>query len=264
MSDRGFAGDGGAPPPATGGGGFSRNDPMFGFYEPTTKKTKDDKPISKRVKTWYVPPGGKDKPCIVLDGADTPRYSLKLHEFTGPDGKRGSMICAINQATEPRGDPVEEALDKEPKWYWALTVIDLSTFTPTSGKNAGTTYSHFRRLLLVNKYQYQDMVGIEEKDPNGWRGRKFLVSRDDDSKSSKIGTLWYPDGKLSEDELVEECKDAAESYGLPIEDFVRPFNYAEIIKAPTYDQAVKIAAQIKGTAAGGSEVPTGDTQAIRF
>lgn len=264
MSDRGFAGDGGAPPPATSGGGFSRNDPMYGFYEPTTKTTKDGKPISKRIKTWYIKPGAKDRPCIILDRGNSPRYSLKLHEFTGPDGKRGSMLRAISQTEEARGDPVEEALDKEPRWFWALTAIDLSEFTPTTGKNAGTTYSHFRRLVLINKYQYNDMLGIEEKDPEGWRGRKFAVSRDDDPKSYKIGTLWYPDGKLDEDEMKAECAKAAESYGLPVEEFIEPYDYEKLLKAPTYEEAVKIAAQIKGTAAGGSEVPAGDTQAIRF
>lgn len=261
---RGFAGDGGAPPPTQSGGGFSRNDPMYGFYEPTEKKTKEGKPISKRIKTWYVPPGGKDKPCIVLDRNTGPRFSLKLHEFTGPDGKRGSMVRAINQKEETRGDPVEDALGKEARWYWCLTVIDLSTFTPKTGKNAGTTYSHFRRLLLVPNYRYEDMAGIEEKDPDGWHGRRFLVSRDEDQKSSKIGTLWYPDGKLTDDELKAECEKAAESYGIPVDQYIEPFDYAALLKSPTYEEALKIAGQIKGTGSGGSQVPEGDTQAIRF
>lgn len=260
----GFSGDGGPPPPPGQGGGFSRREPQYGFSEQVTR---DGKTFMKRVKTWYMPPGAKDKPCTMLDRKGE-RYSLTVHEFVGPDGRKGSMVRCIARSNPTEGCPLCEALGKEGRWYWALTCIDQSKFIPKEGKNAGNVYSNFRRLILVTSKQFDDMKGTESKEETGWRGRAFDVSRADDSKSAKIGTNWYPkDGGAvaSDEDLAKTFEEPAENYGLPVESFVEPFDYDNVLALPSFEDAKQIAAAIKGTVdGGGAEVPDGDSGAINF
>lgn len=263
-----YRGDGGPPPPPSAGGGYKSNDPMFGFAEQITKTNKDgeDKQYDRRVKTWYVPVGGKDKPCTMLDRSEEGRYTCSIHEFVGPDGRKGSMVRCIAKANPTEGCPICEALGEEGRWFWALTCIDQSKFIPQKGKNKGQVYTNFRRLVLVTSKGFNDMKALEEKVAGGWRGRRFDVSRSEDTKSSKIGTLWFPSdpAKMTDDELHKEFSEAAENYGLSVEDFCEPFDYESILKTPTYAEAVKIAAQITGTDEEGSTVPAGDEGSIEF
>jgi len=264
----GYRGDGGPPPPKGSGGGFGKNDPMWGFSEQITKKNREGelKSYDKRVKLWYVPVGGKDKPVVMLDRKEDARYTCLIHDFIGPDGKRGSMVRCIAKANPTDGCPICEANGSEGRWFQALTAIDQSKFIPSTGNNKGNVYTNFRRLVLVTQTQYNDMQAVEGKDPEGWYGRCFDVSRSDDSKSAKIGTLWFPrtPPKLSEEELHKEFADAAESYGVPVEQFCSAFDYETVLKLPTFVEAQKIAAVIAGTDAEGSEVPAGDAGHIKF
>ena len=257
----GFAGDGGPPPPPGQGSG-RRREAMYGFDE-TITKTKDGKQVQykQRLKTWFVPRSGKDKPILMLDPAG-PRFTVRLHVFIGPDGKKGSMVRAIPK--EPRGDPIAQALGSEGTWYWVLTGIDRSKFIPSEGSNKGKVYTNFRRLVLVTSQQYNDMVTIEEKDPEGWRGRNFDVSREASQTSYKIGTTWYPGSKMTDEEMYAEFAEAAENYGLPVEEFCAPVDYAKILKAPTYEEALKIAAAIEGTSGEDVTVPTGDEETVSY
>jgi hypothetical protein len=272
----GFRGDGGAPPEKGSGGGGSDNDPMFSLYEEITKTNKDGevKTYKKRVKTWFVKKKTKDKPVLMLDRASDERYATKIHEFKGPDGKLGSIVRCVGQAFPDKGCPFCEALEvlkdttgdkylkSKPSWVWCLTGIDRSKWTPTEGKNKGTTYTDFRRLVLITSQHYEDMATIEEKDEkNGWRGRLFDVSRSDEQMSYKAGTTWYPAGSMTEEEMTAEFKERAEDYGLTVEQFLEPFDYDKLIPAYTYEEAVQHAAKISGKAV---EVPSGDTESISF
>jgi len=260
----GYSGDGGPPPPPGQGGGFKRNDPQYGFSEQVTK---DGKTFMKRVKTWYLPPGANDKPCVMLDRKGN-RYTLTIHEFVGPDGRKGSMVRCIARANPKEGCPLCDALGKEGRWYWALTCIDKSRFIPKEGRNVGNVYTNFRRLVLVTSKGFDDMKAIEGKSEGGWHGRRFDVSRSDDSKSAKIGTNWFPNTdqpSLTDDEMKAEFAEAADNYGIPIEKFIEPFNYDTVLALPSYDEAKQIAAAIKGTVDGGGEdSPEGDSGAISF
>lgn len=259
-----YRGDGGPPPPKGSGGGFGQNDPMYGFTEQIEKLNRT---YDRRIKNWYCPVGAKDKPCVMLDRPDEGHFTCSIHDFIGPDGKKGSMVRCIAKANPTEGCPVCEALGEEGRWFQALTCIDQSKFIPQKGRNKGTVYTNFRRLVLVTSQGYNDMVGIEEKVEGGWRGRRFDVSRSDDTKSAKIGTLWFPrdPAKLTEEELLEEFEEAAENYGLSTEAFVEPFDYEKLLALPTYAEATKIAAVITGTdVEDGAEVPAGDTGSVEF
>lgn len=262
----GFAGDGGPPPESSGGGGFNKKAPMFSFYE-TVKRTNKEgelKEYQNRVHTWYVPVGGKDKPLLMLDPSTNDRFACLIHVFIGPDGKKGSMIRCVAKARPEQGCPVCAALDKDATWYWALTAIDRSKWSPKEGKNKDKVYSDSRKLVLVTSQQYKDMEGLEEKEPGGWRGRSFDVSRSDAQKSYKIGTGWYPTNPgaaMTDEEMYAEFAERAKDYGLAVEEFCAPFPYDQTIPLLSHEELVKAAAKIKGTDA---EVPTGDTEAISF
>jgi len=268
-SSDGFSGDGGAPPPPGSGGGYTKNDAMYGFDETITKEVKGEtKSYPRRVKLWYLPPGAKDKPCTVLDRKGD-RYTVLVHEFVGPDGKTKPkcMVRCIAKKELEKGCPICEALGQEGRWFWALTGIDGSKFTPDKGQNKGNVYTNFRRLILITSQHYEYMRDIEGKGDEGWRGRRFDVSRDVDTKSPKIGNLWYPNAKkgiVTDEEMLSEFEEAAGTYGLPAERFSEPFDYDRVLKAPTFEEAQKIAAAIKGTTADGVTVPEGDQQSISF
>lgn len=264
----GFSGDGGAPPPP-GSGNFSKNDAMYGFDETVTKESKGErKSFPKRVKLWYLPPGAKDKPLTVLDHKGD-RYTVLIHEFVGPDGKTKPkcMVRCIAKKEMEKGCPLCEVLGNEGRWFWALTGIDGSKFTPTKGQNAGNVYTNFRRLILITSQDYEAKKTVEDKSDSGWRGRQFDVTRGVDTKSPKIGDTWYPKegaAPLTDEDMLREFEEAAATYGLPVERFTEPFDYNEVLKAPSFEEAAKIAAAIKGTSAGGVTVPEGDEKSISF
>ncbi len=277
----GFSGDGGPPPPPKTGGG-RKYDPAYGFTEKVTRLvTKDGKsekkPFQNRIKTWYVPVGGRDKPLLMLDPKGD-RYIILLHDFVGPDGKKGSMVRCISKS-ESRGCPICTALGKEGVWYWCLTAIDQSKWIPNEGKNKGKVYTNNRKLVLVTSQQYDDMQRLEEKEPSGWRGRTFDVTRSNDSKSYKIGTQWYPTNAgspLTDEQMHAELAEAAATYGMSVVEFCKPINYELVLKRPSFEEAVKIAQALEGSSQDGggdqddqgegdsSEIPTSDTEAVEY
>jgi hypothetical protein len=277
----GFAGDGGPPPESRGGtGGGGKNDPMFGFSESVTRIGKDKKPktFDKRIKPWKLRAGDKNAAILMLDPKGS-RYTVTLHDFTGPDGKYGSLVRCIARSDE-RGCPLCQALaDKrestgndrikaEARWFWALTAIDQRRFVFDEGTSHEKVYTNLRRLVLVTEQQYPDLSGLEDKEADaGWRGRTFSVDRSEDKKSYKLGTTWYPTNAGSpktDAEMAEELADAAATYGLPVESFTAPVDYDVALKAPTFEEMTKIAAQVSGTSSKGVTVPEGDSGAVSY
>lgn len=273
----GFAGDGGPPPERGSAGGGGKNDPMFGFNESVTRVGKDGKPktFDKRVKPWKLRAGDKNAPILMLDPKGS-RYTVTLHDFTGPDGKYGSLVRCIARSDE-RGCPLCTALANkrdatgndrikaEPRWYWVLTAIDQRKFVFDEGKPNEKVYTNIRRLVFVTEQQYNDLAGIEEKEAGGWRGRTFSVDRGDDSKTYKIGTTWYPSNAgnpKTDEEMQEELAEAAAAYGMPVELFTAPADYDVMLKAPTFEEMTKIASQVSGGAQ--AQVPQGDTGAVSY
>jgi hypothetical protein len=252
---------------------------MFSLYENIKLANKEGeiKTFEKRIKTWYVKKGAKDKPILLLDSNAKDRFACKIHEFQGPDGKMGSIIRCVSAAYPEQGCPICDALEayiegggggqwakSAPSWVWCLTGIDRSTWSPDKGKNKGKVYTDFRRLVLVTAQQYKDMETLEEKEPNGWRGRTFDVTRSDDKTSYKIGTQWYPTNPgaaMTDEQMHAEFAKRAEEYGLAVEEFCAPFDYDVLLPLLSYEDAVKAGARIRGTDA---EVPAGDTEAISF
>lgn len=274
----GFRGDGG-PPPEKGSGGGNFDDPMFSIYEDIQKPNKEGeiKTVKKRVKTWTVPKGGKDKPILMLDRNDQDRFACMIHEFKGPDGKLGSIVRCVSKAYPDKGCPFCEAIEvlaekstdrypprAKPSWVWCLTGIDRSKFIPDEGKNKGKVYTDFRRLVMVTSKQYEDMSSLEEKEPGGWRGRTFDVSRSDENFAPKIGSQWYPTNPgnpMTDEDLHAEFAERAKDYGLTPEQFCEPFDYEKLLPLYSYEEACALAAKISGKAV---EVPSGDAESISF
>lgn len=269
-----FAGDGGPPPESSGGGG--KDDPMFSLYEEVQREF-DGKvgAWNQRISNWFVDKGGKDKPIMMLDHVSAARFTCLLHIFKGPDGKMGSIIRCVSKAYPDKGCPICVALEKHKAktndkylkiqgvWFWCLTGIDRSKWSPKEGKNKDVVYTGYRRLVLVTAQQYNDMESLEKKEPNGWRGRSFDVTRADSQTSYKIGTQWYPTNAgnaMSDDDLHEEFKERSGLYGLPVEQYCTAFDYDTLLPILTYEKAEEAAAKIVGAAA----VPTGGSESISF
>lgn len=256
-----FAGAGGPPPAKTGGGG---NWPAYGFTEKVKGKNKEgkDEVFDRRIPTWRLKVGQQGKRICLLDppGPEN-RISVFIHDFTGPDGKFGSQLASIHRS-DPAGDPLNDVLG-EPSWYWALTGIDMDQWTnPKNQKVYGA-----RRCLVLVRDKSKDKFLSMEKMGGGLRGYQFVVGRDNDKQSAKIGTEWDPQPpKLSDQEMMEKFAKDAEGYGLPVDRFIQPFDYKAIFKPLGREKLLAIANEIRAhrEAAGAVQVATGDDEAVPF
>lgn len=255
----------GTPPPSSGRGG-SKKIPEFGFDEKVTVQTKEGpRVVDRRLFLWRLKPGEKDRKVLILDpkhDKNRKRFALFLTgPFSGRDGRFGSVLASCH-TIDPEGDPMTEALGKEPTWHWALTAIDLAPFT---SEKSGKTYLN-RTLVLVTDKQKGLFLGMEGMSSNGLRGHVFNVSREDDKQSFKIGTEWDPVENLTEDEMRERFADAATNYGMSIDDFLAPAEYGKILKPKPRSDLLQIASSIKTASEikGGVQTAEGDDQAIPF
>lgn len=264
-----YSGSGGPPPSqrkSSGGGGASavaggRKPYGFSLFEPL--------PSGKKHKVWTfrLAPGEKDRPFIFLDEAlpDTAHHpSVHVHtgiKFNGTFGHmvicnrhrdEGCLMCVALQEPfkmMPWSKPEDEARVGQPTprpgaWRWVATGLDVKGFTMKNGPLAGTQFSYARTMLLVPDAQYDDFLAYREDfaKEGGLRGKLFHVRRKDDKTSSKIGTHWKPVDSLTDEQLMEKCEQAAANYGLPVETYIRPYDYATVLKELSSAE-MKIAAE---------------------
>lgn len=268
MSVDEFAGAGAPPPPKEGGGGGTpKNVPMYGFEEMIVYKTKEGerKQGKRRLFPWFVK-AGESKSILLLDpmhSKEHPRRAAYIHTFDGADGKFGNQLVSIHK-DDPKGDPMNDALakagedgishPKEPTWFWILTGIDLSV--TVKGEK---TYTNQRVPVFVTSQQKDQFLGME-KMGKGLRGHVFEVSRpkENPKKTYRIGPKWDPQEQLTEEQMLNRFEKAAASYGLPVEKFIQPFDYATVFKPRTREELEKVAVELKAMVAAGASVKVAD------
>lgn len=252
-----YQGSGGPPPSAVRAGRAAGNlgqKPFgFHFYEvlPNGKR--------KKASRFRISPGEKDVPFLFLDDArlsSEHHPSVRTHEFKF-NGTFGNIV--ICNSDRGGGCLMDKALEREHKcfpsckqpclrignrenargtWKWVATGIKMKAFTYTRGPLTGKTVQYQRCLLLVPDKQYEMFIAFREQYDKigGLRGKVFNVRRDNDQRSSKIGTYWLPAGELTDEEMLAKFESSAEDYGLPVEDYIRPFDYATVLKELTTDE----------------------------
>lgn len=237
MSTTTYRGSGGKPPESTSGGSqYPR--PAYFLAE---KIEGQNGPELKKVNPFKAGVGKRDVPVVCLD--QNLDYAVRMHCRFKARGVFGNYAVCISQE-ESRGCPLDVPLNQEGgRWFLVGTVIDRSSWTQPSGKNKGKIWTDQRKLLLVPAPQREDFEELGKK-VGGYRGATFDVSRRDDQKSSRIGTSWFPTGKMTEEQLAATFEKAASEYGLPVEKFIQPFDYDALLKPKSYDQLKVIAQEI--------------------
>lgn len=252
-----FSGSGGPPPSQTrreGGTPAGQKPYRFNFSEvlPNGK--------SKKVGLFRVDAGEKSVPFVFLDEAlpDVGACpSVRVHhgfKFNGTFGH--TILCGAHRST---GCPLDLVFQRENRfsgkvepyrgvWRWVATGIKMKPFTFTKGKLAGKTVPYQRCMLLVPDNQYDDFVEYREQFENegGLRGKVFHVRRKDDRKSSKIGTSWRPVDEMTDAQMMEKFEEVAADYGLPVEQYIRPYDYEHVLKVPSDEELMSASRWIAG------------------
>lgn len=247
MSTRTYRGSGGEPPTPNSGGGGGFKKAAYFFAE---KIQGESGPELKKIPVFKVGMGKKDIPVVVLDrGLD---YAVRIHPRFNARDVWGNYAVCINK-TDSRGCPLDEPLNETSgRWFLAATVIDRSKWVQPNGKNKGKVWTDKRRLVLIPRPQEEEMQDIMGK-VGGPRGAAFDVSRSSDQKSSRIGTTWFPTGKMTEEQLLSTFEKAAAEYGMPVEKFIEPIDYDTVLKGKSYDQLLQIAEEINSDSADSTD-----------
>jgi hypothetical protein len=250
----------GGPPPSSAKGKSGGNAPYsFALYEalPSGKK--------KKVSLFRVNPGEKNVPFLFLDIAHSSEEaapSIRIHRDFRYRGSYGNSVicvsyrdsgCPMDKALEQLHrcfdncpDPCPQKGTKVPVkggWRWVATGIKLKPFTFSKGTMKGKTVQYQRCLLLVPENQYSTFVAFRETydELGGLRGKIFNVTREDKQTSSKIGTTWIPAGEMADEEMMEKFEEAASDYGLPVEQYIQPFDYEEILTELSDEEMMRAA-----------------------
>lgn len=205
--------------------------------------------VTRRISPFHLRQGEKTT-LIGLDYIDRKRVGLLLHKFFDrghrlvrciasslPDGLECPYCVAL--ARKKKAEP-RSFTKPNPTWFWLTTWIDTTEWTPL---DSDTTYSHFRKLVLIPSSKVDDFDGLEEM-AEGFRGQMFAVSRGRDRKSPAIGSQWFPKKKLDEKQLLAELAPAAEARKIPVEEYAAPASYLDLFPVDDYDDAVEKAMHI--------------------
>jgi hypothetical protein len=215
------------------------------------------------VKQLKLRPGTKNQPILTLDDFSKmdDAYSINIHMFNLRGTKDNIIVCP-KTATDPRPCPLCEVLNKDPSWYVCLTGIDRNKYVfdkkdRVTGQMGKITYTDLRRLVLITQTWTQRM-DVNADRASGWRGSHFEVSRSEPvtetrngvestsfKDSPRIGDVWYFTEKYDEEKLKSEFEKAAATYGIPVEQFVQPFDYETLLKAKSHEELVRIANDIR-------------------
>jgi hypothetical protein len=131
-------------------------------------------------------------------------------------------------------------------WRWVASVIKMKPFTFTRGKFKGKTVPYQRCLLLVPENQFATFMAYREQyeDDGGLRGKVFHVRREDKQTSSKIGTTFTPVGAMTDEEMIAKFEEAASDYGLPVEQYIQPFDYEKVLVELTDEEMLEAAKHV--------------------
>jgi hypothetical protein len=217
----------------------------------------------KLVKSLKLRAGVKNQPILTLDDFKDmgDGYSVNIHMFNLRGTKDNIVVCPKTEK-DPRPCPVCEVLNKDPSWFVCLTGIDRQKYTfdrkdKKTGQMSKVTYTDLRRIVLVTQTWLPRMTANADRG-NGWRGSLFEVSRSEPVEkfengqktvswkdSPRIGDTWYFTKKLSEEELRTEFEKRAAEYGLPVEKFIQPLDYDQVLKPKSHQELIHIANDIK-------------------
>lgn len=219
---------------------------------------------NKKVSTFKLSPGEKNVPFVILDAARVADENLtyKIHENIKFGGSFSNMVLCNNHL--PEGCLLDKVLEKphtcftkckQPckligtkvpmpgTWKWVVSGLKMKPFTFEKGAMAGKTIAVQRCLLLVGNKQFDTFNAFRETfdAQGGLRGMTFIVSRSNDQRSPKIGETWIPTVRVSDEDLVTKCATSADFYGLPVEDFIRPFDYESVFRHLTTSEMASAA-----------------------
>lgn len=246
---------GAGAPPVRGGGGFANTKPVYHLVE---KVKGSAGPELKMVRPIKLGPGEKDRPILTLDNFTSldDGYSVNLHIFNLRGTKDNVVVCPRSESDD-RPCPICEVLNKAPSWYVVLTGVDRSKWSPDKGKNKGVVYTDNRRLVLITNTWTQRMTMNAER-AQGWRGSLWDVSRskpveekkDGQTKmnfkdSPRVGDVWFFSKKFTEEQMRAEFEQAAAKYGLPVETFIKAFDYDFMLKPKDHKQLLAIANDLR-------------------
>lgn len=262
----GFKGHGDhAKDKARGGGGDRPFN--YGIYE--VFETADGEK-RRRLKSLRLNPGEQDVPVCILDAIETDEddaFAVALYGSFKYRGQWGNEAVSL-EGVDARGCPLGMALRQKkmyregpkkgkwtgeyqpalPKRFWILTCIQMTTFTFEGRDGKEITITNPRRYIPVpmgwseqsKSRRVEEFQGYAKK-LNGLRGQIFEVSRRNDKKSARIGENWFPQGKLTEEEMLSHFEEAAAAAGVPVEQYIQPCDYWTAFAPMDYDDALKAA-----------------------
>lgn len=233
---------------------FKKSGPEFYLSE-----TLGDKDV--KVVPFMVKLGQQNVPVVTLDDGDMD-YAVNLHSRFQYNGSWSNYAVCTKRSE--KGCPLCDVLEKPSQWFLCGSLLDRSEWAVPSGKNKGKIYKDKRRLLLITASQVDSMEMIGKKIKS-WRGADFDVGRSSDNKSPRIGSSWFFNGRITEDEMKEAFAEAANEAGVPVEEYIKPFDYTKILAPKSYEELLEMSLAIKKEqAAATAPAMTKNEEAVPF
>jgi len=244
---RKYRGSAGAKPEARGGGFKTRGLRLF-----EDAKNDEGEKIQKKIVDFKLEAGEKKRPVVILD--NDLDFAVRMHKGFKHDGTWANMVVCRSALDDTRGCPLCDVLERRFSWYLVGTLIDMGTWSPDKGKNAGKVYRNFRRLLLIPD-SVAETFEAQGEELETWRGSRFKVSRSTKDKSLRIGDSWVYDHKggcMSEQELMDEFEEQAGTYICSAEAYCAPYDYDKILAPLPYERLLEIAEDLDSGAGAAS------------